>query len=75
VQIRSTQDSDPGNSQEQRLAIRQPSMGSARRWNIWAQQAAAGKQPCFASEVRFNCRELDCPWRAECLDLRAEWQR
>lgn len=49
--------------------------GSARRWEIWAQQAAAGKRPCFASEQRFTCREADCPWHDECRDLRAEWQR
>lgn len=49
--------------------------GSARRWDIWARQAAAGKRPCFASELRFTCTETDCPWREECRGLRAEWHR
>ncbi len=48
---------------------------TARRWEIWAQQAAAGKVPCFATELRFNCEELHCPWREECQLLRAEWRR
>jgi len=52
-----------------------PSTGSARRWEIWAQQAAAGRRPCFAGEQRFTCDEADCPWRDECRDLRAEWHR
>lgn len=50
-------------------------IGSARRWQIWAQQAAAGKRPCFASELRFTCTEAECPWRDECQHLRAEWHR
>lgn len=49
--------------------------GSARRWEIWAQQAAAGRRPCFGGEQRFTCNEADCPWRDECRDLRAEWHR
>ncbi len=48
---------------------------TARRWDIWAQQTAAGRVPCFATELRFNCDELECPWRDECQLLRAEWRR
>ncbi|MFO7551816.1 MAG: hypothetical protein R6W80_10440 [Haliea sp.] len=61
--------SDPDRATDRRRT------GSARRWDIWAQQAAAGKRPCFASEQRFTCSEANCPWRDECRDLRAEWHR
>jgi hypothetical protein len=61
--------------QDRRTAAGSQVNCSARRWDIWAQQAASGKRPCFASEHRFTCMEADCPWRNECLGLRAEWHR
>lgn len=47
---------------------------AAHRWQIRYQQLREGHEPCFASDVR-NCRSLACSWRAECLQLRAEWLR
>lgn len=45
------------------------------RWDIWAQQAARGDTPCFATAARNTCRHLECPWRGQCLALKAEWRR
>ncbi len=28
-----------------------------------------------ATESRFSCKDTQCPWRDECLGLRAEWHR
>lgn len=52
----------------------QPRPSQLRR-SIWVQQEGRGHEPCFATERRFFCEETDCPWRAECLSLRAEWRR
>lgn len=46
-----------------------------RRWNIWSEQQGAGHEPCFGTDRRLYCEELNCPWRGECLSLRAEWRR
>lgn len=45
------------------------------RWTIWGEQQRAGHQPCFGTERRMFCEELRCPWRGDCLSLRAEWRR
>lgn len=68
---------DHGRSAQGRCTPEKGRLGTrtARRWDIWAQQAAAGQVPCFATELRFNCDELECPWRDECQLLRAEWRR
>lgn len=49
--------------------------GVQRRWQIRAEQQLAEHEPCFATDRRFFCEETGCPWRAECLALRAEWRR
>lgn len=46
-----------------------------RRWRIWAHQADRGEVPCFATDLRHTCRDTGCPWRGDCLSLKAEWQR
>ncbi len=46
-----------------------------RRWDVWAEQRHLHHQPCFATEYRIFCEEIGCPWRAECMSLRAEWRR
>ncbi len=57
--------------------LRTGPMGSAsrRRWAIWSVQQQTGHEPCFGTEARIFCRESACPWRAECLGLKAEWRR
>lgn len=35
-------------------------------------QLRHGKEPCFASEKRFSCKE-PCEWSRECRRLRAHW--
>ncbi|MCE5232431.1 MAG: hypothetical protein LLF91_03865 [Xanthomonadaceae bacterium] len=52
-----------------------PASASARRWAVWTEQEAAGTQACFATPLRLTCAKLDCPWRAECMKLRADWMR
>lgn len=46
-----------------------------RRYQVWALQQAAGLEPCFGTARRLVCDQRDCPWRAECQGLRAEWMR
>lgn len=29
-------------------------------------------EPCFMTDARYQCREMDCRWRAECMRLVAE---
>ena len=45
------------------------------RWNIWNEQRCVGHEPCFGTEQRLFCEELNCHWRGTCLSLRAEWRR
>ncbi len=34
------------------------------------------KKPlCFRSDERYFCHRRDCPWRAECFRLVAQWRR
>ncbi len=57
--------------------VRASPAGSAsrRRWAIWSEQQHLGHEPCFGTEARIFCREASCPWRVECLGLKAEWRR
>jgi hypothetical protein len=34
-----------------------------------------GISPCFATEARYACQALRCPWRTECQSLCVEWKR
>lgn len=38
-------------------------------------QQFAGATPCFATDIRFSCRDQNCLWRAECLRPIAAWLR
>lgn len=62
---------------EDRIATLQGRDRSAAglRWNVWAEQERQGRTPCFGTEARNACRKVDCPWRRECLSLKAEWRR
>lgn len=48
---------------------------ASRRWGVWQRQLEAGHEPCFGTSERFFCAETDCPFRSECLGLRAAWKR
>ena len=54
---------------------RSPLYATQRRWQILTEQMREGHEPCFQTERRHACGELACPWRAECVSLRAEWLR
>lgn len=45
-----------------------------RRYQVWAEQQKANHELCFGTARRYIC-DAACPWRAECLSLRAEWMR
>lgn len=45
------------------------------RWRILHEQIAAGQEPCFRSDRRYQCGDLDCRWRARCQSMRAQWCR
>jgi hypothetical protein len=47
----------------------------AQEFSVWAEQERANHMRCFGTERRFTCEEIECPWRAECISLRAEWRR
>ena len=47
----------------------------AQEHRVWAEQSQANHLRCFGTERRFTCEEVDCPWRAECMSLCAEWRR
>ena len=38
-------------------------------------QRAMGHRPCFQSDDKYLCREMECEWRSECMKLVAEWMR
>jgi len=61
------------------LKVNPSAVGSLRpmqmRWAIWAEQEFLNHQPCFGTERRLFCEERDCPWRSQCLSLRAAWRR
>lgn len=42
---------------------------------IHAIQKANRHAPCFKSEQRFFCDEIDCEWKDACNQLIAEWKR
>ena len=46
-----------------------------RRWQVLYEQMQRDHEPCFQTDQRHACAEFDCPWRAECMALRAEWRR
>lgn len=52
-----------------------PQSFTSRRWTVWQRQLRAGHVPCFGTPERFFCDEAECPFRAECRSLRANWQR
>ncbi|HEX7113404.1 MAG TPA: hypothetical protein VF216_13245 [Mizugakiibacter sp.] len=58
-----------------REGLAQARSASERRWAIWQEQEAAGQQACFATPLRLICTKMDCPWRSECMKLRADWMR
>jgi len=59
----------PGSSTSSRAS------DSGWRHTVWAAQVSAGHEPCFGTAYRFVCDEASCPWRRDCLRLRAEWRR
>jgi hypothetical protein len=61
---------------ERTLHMQSPILQSSRhrRYQVWAAQQDSGMEPCFATPRRFVCDEQGCPWRDECLSLRAEWK-
>ncbi|MDD3516955.1 MAG: hypothetical protein PHQ14_01300 [Chromatiales bacterium] len=39
-------------------------------------QVESGGEPCFGSEKRHECGEMDCPLRRQCMGrLVADWKR
>lgn len=42
---------------------------------IRAIQYALGREVCFATDLRYDCTDWDCPWRSECMQLTAVWLR
>jgi hypothetical protein len=46
-----------------------------RRWQVLYEQLRSDHEPCFQTDRRHACPERDCPWRAECAGMRAEWRR
>jgi hypothetical protein len=66
----------PVSQQVASIALQRPNSGRiSRRYAIWATQQAAGHEPCFGTARRYTCAEVDCAFRAECLQLRASWRR
>jgi hypothetical protein len=50
-------------------------VSARRRWQVLRQQLRDGHEPCFGTERRHACPEREtCPYRAECLGLRAAWR-
>ncbi len=42
---------------------------------IRIEQTLGGHEPCFLTEVRLSCGEMDCQLRARCCRLVAVWRR
>jgi hypothetical protein len=42
---------------------------------IRVEQTMGGREPCFMTEKRLSCREMDCQLRARCCRLVAVWRR
>lgn len=40
---------------------------------IRAIQRAQGKEDCFRTDRRYTCKNLECPWRGDCMRLVARW--
>lgn len=45
------------------------------RWKVLYSQLSSGREPCYQTEQRLVCTDDTCPWRQDCLALRAEWLR
>lgn len=48
------------------------------RWKVElvrAIQKGEGQDPCYMTDKRHLCWELNCEWRRECRRLVAEWRR
>lgn len=59
------------NMTEVRERSREMGLGAASRLRkgeaIRAIQRAEGNQDCFGASWRFDCKQLDCCWREDCL--------
>jgi hypothetical protein len=42
---------------------------------IRAIQRHEGSTSCFGTDVRYACKNFQCPWHADCLKPIAEWMR
>ncbi len=42
---------------------------------IRIEQKTVGREPCFLTEKRLSCKEMDCQLRARCCRLVAVWRR
>lgn len=42
---------------------------------VRAIQASSGEEPCFRTDRRLLCRDVECLWRRECRRLVAAWKR
>lgn len=51
-----------------------PGLTQSQIVRVRAMQIADGHVPCFRTEARFACREIDCEWRDSCTRLVAEWK-
>ena len=38
-------------------------------------QMRLGQEPCCGTDARYTCREKECEWRSNCMQLVAAWQR
>lgn len=48
-----------------------PAADRHRRWRIIRMQIRNQQEPCFGTDARYFCGDLDCPLRRECVALRA----
>lgn len=46
-----------------------------QRWQVLYQQLRSGREPCFRTELRLTCTDMNCALRASCVGLRATWRR
>ena len=42
---------------------------------IRVEQTMGGREPCFMTEKRLSCKEMECQFRARCCRLVAVWRR
>jgi hypothetical protein len=55
--------------------VRHPEVMSGAGQLVRAIQKTRGQKPCFLSDTRFQCKDMECEWRSECIRLVAEWRR